>query len=73
MYEQLHAYVRRKLYDKYGPDYINLKGPIPAHLLGEFNCEELQFQNLILRKSEPQVGYIRVAEQNGIRTCNAIN
>ncbi|MED6288782.1 hypothetical protein CHARACLAT_029881 [Characodon lateralis] len=30
----LHAFVRRKLYNFYGPKYINLKGPIPAHLLG---------------------------------------
>ncbi|XP_071826025.1 angiotensin-converting enzyme-like [Apostichopus japonicus] len=34
LYTQLHAYVRRKLYNYYGPDYINLEGPIPAHLLG---------------------------------------
>lgn len=35
LYKNLHAYVRRALYKKYGPDYINLKGPIPAHLLGK--------------------------------------
>ncbi|KAK2820760.1 hypothetical protein Q5P01_023719 [Channa striata] len=34
LYQSLHAYVRRALYNKYGPEYINLKGPIPAHLLG---------------------------------------
>ncbi|CAL1599147.1 unnamed protein product [Knipowitschia caucasica] len=34
LYLNLHAFVRRKLYDQYGPKYINLKGPIPAHLLG---------------------------------------
>ena len=34
-YQQLHAYVRRKLYNIYGSDYINLEGPIPAHLLGK--------------------------------------
>ncbi|TRY89927.1 hypothetical protein DNTS_000391 [Danionella cerebrum] len=34
LYHNLHAFVRRKLYDYYGPKYINLKGPIPAHLLG---------------------------------------
>ncbi|XP_072019876.1 angiotensin-converting enzyme-like [Amphiura filiformis] len=33
-YQQLHAYVRRKLYNVYGSKYINLDGPIPAHLLG---------------------------------------
>ncbi|TMS22592.1 Angiotensin-converting enzyme [Larimichthys crocea] len=34
LYQHLHAFVRRKLYNQYGPKYINLKGPIPAHLLG---------------------------------------
>lgn len=35
LYLNLHAFVRRKLYDRYGPKYVNLKGPIPAHLLGK--------------------------------------
>lgn len=34
LYLQLHAFVRRQLYNTYGSKYINLKGPIPAHLLG---------------------------------------
>ncbi|KAJ1136665.1 hypothetical protein NDU88_003080 [Pleurodeles waltl] len=34
LYLNLHAYVRRALYNKYGSEYINLNGPIPAHLLG---------------------------------------
>uniref|UniRef100_A0A3Q3INI6 Angiotensin-converting enzyme n=1 Tax=Monopterus albus TaxID=43700 RepID=A0A3Q3INI6_MONAL len=34
LYQHLHAFVRRQLYNHYGPKYINLKGPIPAHLLG---------------------------------------
>ncbi|KAM9832332.1 angiotensin-converting enzyme [Neosynchiropus ocellatus] len=34
LYKHLHAFVRRQLYNQYGPKYINLKGPIPAHLLG---------------------------------------
>ncbi|OCT62272.1 hypothetical protein XELAEV_18043355mg [Xenopus laevis] len=34
LYLNLHAYVRRALYKKYGDKKINLKGPIPAHLLG---------------------------------------
>ncbi|RVE59444.1 hypothetical protein OJAV_G00188490 [Oryzias javanicus] len=34
LYLHLHAFVRRKLYNQYGSKYINLKGPIPAHLLG---------------------------------------
>ncbi|XP_023569866.1 angiotensin-converting enzyme-like protein Ace3 isoform X2 [Octodon degus] len=34
LYLNLHAYVRRALYRYYGPELINLRGPIPAHLLG---------------------------------------
>ncbi|XP_018410702.1 PREDICTED: angiotensin-converting enzyme isoform X3 [Nanorana parkeri] len=34
LYLNLHAFVRRKLYERYGEKYINLQGPIPAHLLG---------------------------------------
>ncbi|XP_045116015.1 angiotensin-converting enzyme-like isoform X1 [Portunus trituberculatus] len=34
LYEQLHAYVRRKLREHYGEMYVTKRGPIPAHLLG---------------------------------------
>ncbi|XP_073942653.1 angiotensin-converting enzyme-like isoform X3 [Choristoneura fumiferana] len=34
LYQQLHAYVRKQLRDKYGPEIVSAKGPIPAHLLG---------------------------------------
>ncbi|KAM6174547.1 angiotensin-converting enzyme [Erethizon dorsatum] len=34
LYLNLHAYVRRALHHHYGPELINLRGPIPAHLLG---------------------------------------
>ncbi|XP_062072101.1 angiotensin-converting enzyme [Lepus europaeus] len=34
LYLNLHAYVRRALHRRYGDRYINLRGPIPAHLLG---------------------------------------
>ncbi|OWK14596.1 ACE, partial [Cervus elaphus hippelaphus] len=34
LYLNLHAYVRRALHHHYGPEVINLEGPIPAHLLG---------------------------------------
>nr|XP_021489952.1 angiotensin-converting enzyme-like [Meriones unguiculatus] len=34
LYLNLHAYVRRSLYRYYGPQLIDLRGPIPAHLLG---------------------------------------
>ena len=34
-YKELHAYVRRKLYDMYGGKYVDLNGPFPAHLLSD--------------------------------------
>ncbi|KRT82001.1 Peptidase, partial [Oryctes borbonicus] len=34
LYEQLHAYVRRRLRDYYGPEKINRQAPLPAHILG---------------------------------------
>ncbi|XP_063230405.1 angiotensin-converting enzyme [Bacillus rossius redtenbacheri] len=34
LYDQLHAYVRRKLRDLYGPDKISQTAPLPAHVLG---------------------------------------
>lgn len=34
LYLQLHAYVRRKLNEKYGDKIVSKTGPIPAHLLG---------------------------------------
>ena len=34
LYELLHAYVRRKLRDLYGPDKLSRKAPLPAHVLG---------------------------------------
>uniref|UniRef100_A0A8D8R5L9 Angiotensin-converting enzyme n=1 Tax=Cacopsylla melanoneura TaxID=428564 RepID=A0A8D8R5L9_9HEMI len=35
LYEQLHAYVRRKLRDMYGPEKISKEAPLPAHILGD--------------------------------------
>jgi len=34
LYEQLHAYVRKKLRDLYGPERISREAPLPAHILG---------------------------------------
>lgn len=34
LYLSLHAYVRNKLREKYGPEIVSANGPIPAHLLG---------------------------------------
>jgi peptidyl-dipeptidase A len=44
LYEQLHAYVRWKLREKYGASAVPENGPIPAHLLG--NIWAQQWDNL---------------------------
>lgn len=38
LYEQLHAYVRHKLEQAYGPELISSTGCLPAHLLGMSMC-----------------------------------
>ncbi|XP_014260341.1 angiotensin-converting enzyme-like [Cimex lectularius] len=40
LYKQLHAYVRRKLYLKYGEEVVSKKGPIPVHLLGNMWAQD---------------------------------
>ncbi|KAM6385372.1 angiotensin-converting enzyme 2 [Alca torda] len=35
LYEQLHAYVRHRLEQVYGPEFISSTGCLPAHLLGD--------------------------------------
>ena len=39
LYLQLHAYVRMKLHQKYG-DAVPVKGPLPAHLLGNIWAQD---------------------------------
>jgi len=39
-YDSLHAYVRWKLREKYGPGVVPEKGPIPAHLLGNMWAQD---------------------------------
>ncbi|KYQ52124.1 Angiotensin-converting enzyme [Trachymyrmex zeteki] len=34
LYEELHAYIRRKLRDLYGPEKIGAHTPLPSHVLG---------------------------------------
>jgi peptidyl-dipeptidase A len=38
LYRELHAYVRRRLVERYGPERVRPDGPLPAHLLGEDLC-----------------------------------
>lgn len=36
LYQQLHAYVRARLVERYGETVVPRNGPIPAHLLGTY-------------------------------------
>ncbi|KAH9368798.1 hypothetical protein HPB48_012443 [Haemaphysalis longicornis] len=40
LYQELHAYVRTKLREVYGPDKVSEDGPIPAHLLGHIHAQD---------------------------------
>lgn len=40
LYVSLHAYVRTRLREKYGPEIVPADGPIPAHLLGNMWAQE---------------------------------
>lgn len=41
LYEELHAYVRRKLRDLYGPEKIGGHSPLPSHILGTKSAKYL--------------------------------
>jgi len=53
LYKELHAYIRRKLYDVYGPEYIDITGPLPAHLLSDMWG---RFWNNLYQFAEPFSG-----------------
>jgi peptidyl-dipeptidase A len=40
LYVSLHAYVRRKVREQYGPEVVPATGPIPAHLLGNMWAQQ---------------------------------
>jgi peptidyl-dipeptidase A len=40
LYLSLHAYVRKRLRETYGPSVVPEKGPIPAHLLGNMWAQQ---------------------------------
>jgi peptidyl-dipeptidase A len=42
LYAALHAYVRRRLAEHYGPQVVPPDGPLPAHLLGNMWAQEWQ-------------------------------
>lgn len=50
LYQQLHAYVRRRLIKLYGSEKIRKDGPIPAHLLGNMWAQDW---NGLLKDTSP--------------------
>jgi peptidyl-dipeptidase A len=73
LYEQLHAYVRKKLRDLYGPERISREAPLPAHVLG--NMWGQSWENIldltIPYPGKKLFGCHTTNDQTGIHTsCN---
>jgi peptidyl-dipeptidase A len=57
LYLSLHAYVRRRLLETYGPQVVPAHGPIPAHLLGNMWAQEWSSIFPIVTPKEADPGY----------------
>src|SRR6185436_10856135 len=57
LYLSLHAYVRKKLRETYGPDVVPERGPIPAHLLGNMWAQEWDAVFPLVAPKEADPGY----------------
>jgi hypothetical protein len=67
LYRELHTYVRRKLYNTYGGDVVDLRGPLPAHLLGDMWG---RFWNNLYEMVEPFQGKPAVNPSPAMKTQN---
>lgn len=56
-YVSLHAYVRNRLREKYGPDVVPVNGPIPAHLLGNMWAQSWENIYPLVAPKEADPGY----------------
>ena len=57
LYLSLHAYVRSKLREKYGPDVVPANGPIPAHLLGNVWAQDWSNVYKLVAPADADPGY----------------
>ncbi len=57
LYRSLHAYVRRRLVETYGPDHVDPRGPIPAHFLGNMWAQSWEGIFPILAPPEESLGF----------------
>ncbi|XP_045155513.1 angiotensin-converting enzyme [Echinops telfairi] len=67
LYLELHAYVRRVLYRRYGAKFINLRGPIPAHLLGDMWAQSWEniYDMVVPFPDKPNLDVTSTMEQKG--------
>ena len=57
LYLSLHAYVRTKLREKYGPEVVPADGPIPAHLLGNMWSQSWENIHPLVAPPDADPGY----------------
>jgi peptidyl-dipeptidase A len=57
LYLSLHAYVRNRLRQKYGPEVVPETGPIPAHLLGDMWAQTWENIYPLVAPPEPGPAY----------------
>jgi peptidyl-dipeptidase A len=57
LYVSLHAYVRHRLRETYGPDVVPERGPIPAHLLGNMWAQQWDGILPLLAPRDAGMGY----------------
>jgi peptidyl-dipeptidase A len=57
LYTALHAYVRNRLRETYGPEIVPEKGPIPAHLLGNMWAQSWENIYPIVAPKDSDPGY----------------
>ncbi len=67
LYEALHAYVRRRLVEFYGPERVDPRGPIPAHLLGNMWAQSWEgiFPLLAPPGSDPGYDLTKILVERG--------
>jgi peptidyl-dipeptidase A len=57
LYESLHAYVRWKLSERYGPAVVPPTGPIPAHVLGNLWAQSWEYTYPLVAPPQGDPGY----------------
>jgi peptidyl-dipeptidase A len=57
LYESLHAYVRWKLSEKYGPAVVPPTGPMPAHVLGNLWAQTWEYTYPLVAPPASDPGY----------------